>query len=99
MPANVRVSQAIFARGTPYKLKWMKVKEASWHLREDESITVDPFRVFGVVVHNFVEQNVGGGGQSPRWRGQFAEFQIASRSLHGGARMARVGLECGIDLE
>ncbi len=70
-------------------------------LREDKSVPVDPFGILGVVVHDPVEQNMGSWGQTPRTWYKLPSFEILPRALqnlHRGAWMARVGLECGIDL-
>ena len=78
-----------------YNFHWKKTR----HLRENESVTVNPFGVLWVVVHELVEKNVGNWGHSPTQPhhqpvsspGMFAH-------LHRSARMAGVRLEGSIDL-
>lgn len=62
------------------------------HLRENETITVDPVGVLGVEVHELVEQNVGDGGHAHRGT------RVARVSLGGGINLeesvSRLVLSC-----
>jgi hypothetical protein len=53
----------------PHRQKWLAPKDYSFrrnlYLREDESISVNPIRVFWVICHNLVEKNVSNWGHSP----------------------------------
>ena len=53
------------------------------HVRENETITVDPVGVLGVEVHELVEQNVGHGGHTHRGTG------VTGVGLGGGINLER----------
>ena len=80
--------------------------------REDESITVQPLGVLRVELHELVEKNVGNRRHTPVMLVSqailspifphhcvfFFPFFFSLFNLHGRARVARVGVEGGIDL-
>ena len=84
----------------------------SGDLREDKSVAVQPLGVLGVELHELVEKDVGNRRHTPRTTlvkpspmlstllclFLFFFFFFFLFHLHGRARVARVGVEGGIDL-
>jgi hypothetical protein len=62
-------------------------KVASRHVRENETITVDPIGVLGVEVHELVEENVGNGGHAHGGTG------VARVGLGGGINLGAALVE------